>query len=209
MTLVRRVIAYELGMWRSLFRWVLRRPAAEPGAETFSYTGVVAPMLWAFIVLSTVEIPILDLILKHTLGWPSLRKVAAALGAYGVLWMLGLWASMKVHPHVVGDTGIRIRGGVTVDLTLDWEAVTDVRHRYRSLPSSRTVQIEHEDGRAILSVGAGGQTSVDVVLREPTVIPLPKGPSEPVTEVRCYADDPHAFLAAAHARKGPLLSPPV
>ncbi len=56
------------------YRWLLRRPpTTEPGAEVFSYAGVVQPILIAFIVLSAVEIPILDLILAHTL--PSLRKV--------------------------------------------------------------------------------------------------------------------------------------
>ncbi|MGW5667805.1 hypothetical protein [Micromonospora sp. NPDC003776] len=89
-------VRYEIGMWRSLFRWLLRRPqTTEPGAEVFGYVGVVQPILIAFIVLSAVEIPIFDLILRHTLPWPSVRTVVLALGVWGLLWMIGLFASVS------------------------------------------------------------------------------------------------------------------
>jgi len=37
------------------------------------------------------------------------------------------------------------------------------------------------------------------VLREPLSVRLPKGPSEPVREIRLYADDPTALVE--HARR--------
>lgn len=196
--LLRRALAYEVGMWRSLGRWLLRRPyALEPRAETFSYVGVVKPILGVFIALSTIEIPILDLILRHTVGWPSVRHVAVGLGIWGVLWMFGLFASLRIHPHIVDDTGLRVRNGISVDFAVPWAAVARVERRYRSLPSSRTVQIEQDDGKTIVNISTGSQTSVDVVLHEPISVPLPKGPSGPVGEIRLYADDPDALVARA------------
>jgi hypothetical protein len=50
---------------------------------------------------------------------------------------------------------------------------------------------------------AASQTSVDVRLRRPTTFPLPKGESEPVEELRLYADDPDAFVRKARALVGP------
>lgn len=185
-------------MWRSLGRWILRRPPAlEPGAEAFSYVGVVKPILGAFIALSAVEIPIFDLIIRHTVPWPSVRHTVLALGILGLLWMIGLFASLRIHPHVADATGLRVRNGFSVDFLVPWTAVATVGARYRSLPSSRAVQVEHDDAATILNVGAGRQTSVDVVLREPLSVALPKGPSEPVTEIRLYADDPAALVARA------------
>lgn len=196
--LLRRVLAYELNIWRSLYRWLLRRPyRLEPGAETFSYIGVVKPILGVFIALSTIEIPIFDLILKHTVGWPSVRRAAVALGIWGVLWMIGLFAALRIHPHVVDDTGLRVRSGFSVDFAVSWTAVARVDRSYRSLPSSRTVQTEQDDDRTVLNIVTGSQTSVDVVLREPISVPLPKGPSGPVHEIRLYADDPDALVARA------------
>ncbi|WP_255608354.1 PH domain-containing protein [Micromonospora sp. PLK6-60] len=181
-------------MWRSLARLVLRRPVAPPpGAEAFSYVGVVSPILGVFIGLSVIEIPILDLILRHTVPWTWVRYAALALGVWGVLWMIGLFASLRLHPHLLGADGLRIRNGTSVDVTLPWSAVATVGARYRSLPSSRTIQVEDD----VLHICAGSQTSVDVVLGAPIQVPLPAGPSRPVREIRLYADDPAALVARA------------
>ncbi|MFC6023352.1 hypothetical protein ACFP2T_45265 [Plantactinospora solaniradicis] len=191
MPLLRKAVVYELTMWRSLYRWILRRPVAPEGTVAFSYAGVVTPLLIVFIVVSAIEIPILDLILP----WKTARIIAAALGVYGLLWMIGLLASLRVHPHVIGDAGIRIRNAASIDVTLPWDAVETVRKRYRSLESSRAVQVDRSGATIVLNIGAASQTSVDIVLRRPTTVPVPKGADEPVHEVRCYADDPEGFVA--------------
>ncbi|MEE6262927.1 hypothetical protein [Plantactinospora sonchi] len=197
-SLVRTAVAYESAMWRSLFRWVLRRPVSyPPGAVTFSYLGVVRPILVMFIVLSAVEIPIFDLIIARLVPWQPARYLVLALGVYGLIWMLGLFAMLQLHPHVLDDTGIRVRNGISLDLTIPWDGVAAVHKRYRSLPSGKGVQVERDDSGPIVNLGVGSQTSVDVVLREPVRLALPKGPSEPTDRVRIYADDPDAFVASA------------
>ncbi|MEU2702582.1 MULTISPECIES: PH domain-containing protein [Micromonospora] len=197
--LARRAVAYEWGMWRSLTRWILRRPyPVAPGAGTYAYVGGVQPILLAFIALSTIEIPILDVILRHTVDQPTVRHAAIALGVWGVLWMIGLLAALRIHPHVVDDAGLRVRNGTSVDVTIPWSAVARVAVRRRSLPSSRAVQYDADDP-AVLNLGVGSQTAVDVVLRESLSVRLPNGPSKPVREIRLYADDPTAL--AEHARR--------
>ncbi|MEU5938507.1 hypothetical protein ABZ807_04845 [Micromonospora sp. NPDC047548] len=203
LVLLRRAVAYEIGMWRSLHRWLLRRPLMlSPGAEAFSYVGVVKPILGVFIGLSAIEVPIFDLILSRTVPWQWVRQVVLGLGIWGLLWMIGLFASLRVHPHVLDADGLRVRNGASVDIALPWTAVAAVAARYRSLPSSRTVQVEQGDAGPILHVATGGQTSVDVVLREPLTVALPKGPSAPVSEIRLYADDPDALVALARRHLG-------
>ena len=189
--LLRKAAAYEVTTWRSLYRWILRRPVAPEDEAAFSYAGVVTPLLIVFIVVSAIEIPILDLILP----WKTARIIAAAVGVYGLLWMIGLLASLRVHPHVLGDAGIRIRNAASIDVTLPWDAVETVRKRYRSLESSRAVQVDRTGATIVLNIGAASQTSVDIVLRRPMVVPVRKGADEPVHEVRCYADDPEGFVA--------------
>ncbi|GIG92387.1 hypothetical protein [Plantactinospora endophytica] len=192
-TLLRKATVYELGMWRSLFRWTTRRPTGPAGTVPFGYAGVVTPLLIVFIVVSAIEIPILDLILP----WKIARIIAAVVGVYGLFWMIGLLASLRVHPHLLGDSGVRIRNGISLDLTLPWTAIETVRRRHRSLPSSRAVQVERTDTRVVLSVGVASQTSVDVLLREPTVLPVPKGTDDPVHELRLFVDDADGFVALA------------
>ncbi|MFC4019260.1 hypothetical protein ACFOW4_15110 [Micromonospora sp. GCM10011542] len=196
--LLRRAAATESAMWRSLYVWARRRPLPlAPGDDPFSYLGVVKPILGIFIGLSAVEIPIFDLIVTNVVPWRPARWIVLVLGIWGLLWMVGLLASMKVHPHVVGDTGIRVRLSAGIDLRVPWQDIEAISKRHRSLPSSRSVQIEEEGERRVLHVVVGSQTSVDVRLRRPTIFDLPQGPTEPIDELRLYADDPDGFLRSA------------
>jgi hypothetical protein len=185
----RQAIRFELAMWRSLFRWLTRRPVVPSGdATAVGYSAAKAPVIWIFITLNAIEIPAFHLLLP----WPTARHIVDLLGAYGLIWMLGILASVYVHPHVVDDTGLRVRSGLSVDIPIPWGDVATVRARTRSLSRSRTVQIDDH----VLSVVALSQTNVDVVLRGPTTLPV-RGNGELVTEVRLYADDPAALVARA------------
>ncbi|MFC8300224.1 hypothetical protein [Micromonospora orduensis] len=196
--LLRRAATAEAAMWRSLYLWARRRPLPrEPGDEPFGYLGVVKPILGIFIALSAVEIPIFDLIVTHVVPWRPARWIVLGLGVWGLLWMVGLYASMTIHPHVVGDTGLRVRLSSGIDIRVPWRDIEALRKRYRSLPSSRSVQVEREKDRQVLHLAVGSQTSIDVLLRRPLTFDLPKGRSVPVNELRLYADDPDGLLRSA------------
>lgn len=202
--LLRRAAAAEAAMWRSLYVWARRRPLPlKPGDETFGYLGVVRPILGIFIGLSVVEIPIFDLIVTHVVPWPPARWIVLGLGIWGVLWMVGLFASMTIHPHVVGDTGLRVRVSSGIDIWIPWRDVEALRKRHRSLPSGRSVQVEQEGDRRVLHLSVGSQTSIDVLLRRPTTFDLPTGRSAPMDELRLYADDPDGLLRSAQGTPAP------
>lgn len=198
MPILRTAAAMEAASWRSMYVWLRRKPLTlSPGDETFSYLGVVKPILGVFIGISAVELPIFDLIVRRLVPWEPARWIVLVLGVWGLLWMIGLFASMKVHPHVVGATGLRVRMAASLDLTVPWREVESVSKAYRSLPSGKSVQVEQEGDRTVLSIVLASQTSVDLKLREPVVFHLPKGPSAPVDVLRIYADDPDALVRAA------------
>lgn len=193
----RTVLTYEAAMWRGLYHWITRRPRGlAPGDAAFGHAGAVKPILVVFIVLSAVEIPVFDLIVSRLVPWAFVRYLVLAAGVYGLIWMFGLLGALLTSPHVVGDAGIRVRNGTSVDVTIPWDAVAGVSHRYRSLPSSRAFQVEGP----VLNLGTGGQTAVDVTLSRP--LTLPRTGPDGVHEVRFYADDPKALVAEARRRLG-------
>jgi hypothetical protein len=187
---------YETGIWRSLYRWVARRPAAA-GGEPFPYAGAVTPVLWAFIVVSAIEVPVVHL----RMPWEVVRRVALVLGAYGVVWMIGMLASMRVHPHVVEPAGLRVRYGFAVDVLVPWERIAEVRYRMRALEGVRSIQVHGDGDTRVLSLGVGSQTTVDVVLREPVLLPVRQAAGEPVAQLRLHADDPRRLVT--RLREGP------
>ncbi|MCZ7375791.1 hypothetical protein [Micromonospora sp. WMMC250] len=196
--LLRRAAQAEAATWRSLYVWARRRPLPlAAGDEPFGYLGVVKPILGIFIGLSVVEIPIFDVVVTHVVPWRPARWIVLGLGIWGLLWMIGLYASMTLHPHVVGDRGLRVRLSSGIDVFVPWTDVEALRKRYRSLPSSRSVQVEQEGDRQVVSVSVGSQTSIDVLLRRPMTFDLPRGGSVPTNELRLYADDPDGLLRSA------------
>ena len=185
----RWLIRMEIGIWRSLFFWVTRRvPGADSGVRAFSYSRQITPIIGAFIFVSLIELPVVHLLIP----WDVVRLVVVILSVWGLLWMVGLLASMKVFPHLLGERELRVRYGHGLDVPVPWDAVASVGAARGSVASGKSAVVE--DG--VLSVPVMKQTRVEVRLREPTALPLPDGIEE-VTAVRLYADDPRGFVAAA------------
>lgn len=192
--LARRVVAFELALYRSLFRWVARRPDIPSDAVAFPYIGAIAALLWAFIFVSAIELIALHLLLP----WETIRLIVDIVSIWGLIWMLGFMASFKVHPHLVSDSGLRIRNGAATDITVPWDAIARVGVRERSRDKSTAIQLDQDEQGTVLNVVVGSRTNVNVTLLRPLVVPLSKG-EEPVTEIRLYADDARGL--AKHVRE--------
>ena len=185
----RSALAMEAKGWESLFRWIARKPDIPSGATGFGYSAPLMPILIVFIVLSAVEIPILDLILHP---WPVPRIIALVLGVWGVTFMLGMLAGFRVNPHVVGPDGLRIRSGTRVDIPIAWDDVESIRLRRHGLESSRAIQVTGTDDAKTLHVVVQSETGIELALRRPITVSLPSGAA-----VNFYADDPAALIARA------------
>lgn len=192
-SLAKRALHAELRVYSSIGRAIVRRPAIEPGGTGIGYHRPVLTVLIIFIVLSAVEIPILDLIVHP---WPAVRIAVLILGIWGLTWMLGLLCAMLQRPHTVGPTGIRIRNGLEIDVPIGWSAVASVEisKRVDEPKSPRVADGEYAERMQ-------DETNILIELERPTPIRLPglapRGGAHEVTRVRLWADGPRAFLAAA------------
>jgi hypothetical protein len=197
LSLLRRGVMFEVRLYLSLFRWVTRRPVTpSPQVHAFGYTRDVTPLLWLWIFASAIEIPFLHLLIP----WPTVRIVALVLGGWGVAWMIGFLATLKVHPHLLSDYALRVRSGHSTDITIPFEAIATIAVQRRDLPSSsRTLQPRETSSGMDLQVSVSGQVNVHVVLRQPTTVPTPKGSME-ITELSFLADDAQALVSRARSR---------
>ena len=180
----------EVGVWQSLYRFVFRRPRVPAGATGFAYHSPVMTILMIFIVLSAVEVPILDLIVHP---WPWLRIPLLILGIWGLTWMIGLALSYLTRPHAVGPEGIRARVGADIDVDLPWDVVASVE-RARDVAEKAPKLRDEEHGRT-LSLRMANETNVLVVLEKPVITRL-SGREAEIDAVRLWADDVDGFLDA-------------
>lgn len=191
--LARRAVEFEAAGWRSLARWVLRRPDAEPGDAAFAYHGPLLAPVVVILVLSFIEVVALDLLVPWP--WQWLRVVLLILGVWGAVLVLGMLAGVIVHPHTAGPSGLRVRYGAGLDVRIPWDAVANAR-RVRRSRDGRTVQV---DG-ATLHVVVSNQTTVEVTLNRPVTVALTGGRTAEITELRFHADDAAGLVAAVRAR---------
>ena len=196
LSLARRAVVFELRLYWSLLRWVARRPDLPSGAEVVTYHRTVTPVLWLWIFASAVEVPLVHVLIP----WDTVRIIALAVSVWGLLWMVGFLASLTVHPHLLGESELRIRHGATLSLAVPLESVAAVTTKQQDLPSSvRTLQPRETEDGVDLRIGVSGQVNVHAVLAAPLTVPTAKGDLR-VTELSFWADDPRALVAAVRQR---------
>lgn len=191
-----RALRVELRIYASIGRLIARRPAIAPGAAGFTYHRPVLTVLVIFIVLSAVEIPIIDLIVHQ---WPVVRIAFLVLGIWGLTWMVGLLAAYLTRPHTVGPCGIHVREGLELDVALPWGDIASVALD-RRVDEPKSPRITEAEASRTLAIRMQDETNIEIELERPTAIRLPglrpKGGVHEVTHVRLWTDDPKGFMAA-------------
>ena len=191
---LKRALLVELSIYANIGRFIARRPAIPRGAAGFGYHKPVLTVLIIFIVLSAVEIPLVDLIVHR---WPAVRIGFLILGIWGVTWMFGLLCAYLMRPHTVGTEGIRIRQGLEIDLPLAWDDIASVA-RVKRVDEPKSPRIVEADGGRTLAFRMQDETVIEIELERPTVVRLPglppKGGRQEITAVRIWVDDPKAFM---------------
>ncbi len=192
-----RALRAELRVYSSIGRAIARRPAVPPGGTGIGYHRPVMTVLIVFIVLSAVEIPIIDLIVHR---WPAVRIGFLILGIWGLTWMIGLLCAMLLRPHAVAPGGILIRGGLEIDVTIPWSAVASVAIN-RRIDEPKQPRVTERPNGWEYAERVQNETNIVIELEQPYAVRLPglapRGGEHLVTSVRIWADDPRALLDAA------------
>lgn len=187
--LARRAWFMEVRGYLAIWRFVARRPRVPDDARGFEYHQPVLPVLVVFVVVSAIEVAIVDVVVQR---WPTIRIPLLVLGLWGLVWMVGLLCGMLTRPHVVAAEGIRARYGPEVDIALDWADIASVERRDRQRRGKEPALTRDADG-ATYHLRISDRTNIDITLDGPTQIVLPRG-VETVKTVAIWVDDPRGFL---------------
>jgi hypothetical protein len=193
--LAKRAILIEVRGYQSIYRFLFRRPKVPVGAEGFSYHKPILAIMIVFIVVSAVEVVVLDWIVSR---WAYVRIPVLIISVWGLVWMLGLLFGMLVRPHAVGPDGIRVRYGSEVDIPIAWNDVYSVTRRKEALQNKQPKVTFDDSGLATLHMRIQNATNIEVRLERPVPLKLPHG-IETVSRVMLYADDPQRFMDAVRS----------
>lgn len=186
-----RLTALELVMMAGALRFLLggwRRP--DP--EGFGYTrmaglGMVLPVLPLLLVGDVV---LLEALTRHLS--PGLRLALHAAGLYGLLWIVGLWTSLRARPHTVQDGVATFRRGILASLSVPLEQLEGVE----ALPAFKDDWARLAFMKGVMTFGANGPPFMLLKLREPAAPLGLLGPGKARDRVRVFVDDPERLRMA-------------
>jgi hypothetical protein len=197
-----RSASLERVMYASIFRAILRKPWKAHDAQGFRYHAQSLTVLVIFLVLSAVEIVVLDLIVHP---WPWLRIPLLIIGIWGLVWMTGLLCAHFMRPHTVGADGIRVRDGLDMDVHVPWDDVYSVARVSRTFEPKTPTVVDDDRGRSLV-MSVTDQSNIEIVLEGPTSIRLPglapKGGEQIVDRLYLWTDEPKQFLDAVRTHIG-------
>lgn len=191
LAMAKHALVFELNIYKSLLRWLLRRPSVPAGFEPVGYARLVTPMLALWIFGSALELPLVHVLVP----WHGVRIALLVVGVWGLLWMVGLLAGLRSYPHLLGPDTLRIRNGAMHDIAVPWASIEKVTTEDRSLPSSMWVlQPQDTDHGAHLNVAVSGRVNVHLALREQLAVSTRSGELA-VAGVSLWVDEPRDVVA--------------
>lgn len=158
------------------------------GDRTFGYSAQVRPFLWVFIVVTPLEVLLVEMIVPWFWLW-------AVLLAFGVLSALLMgWQLRMLHKfkHSVDDEHLWLRYAREFEYRIPLAAVESVTQGTTSRSLHRTRSVV--DGTLVLEVS--GSTNVSLRLNAPQEIDLGRRGAHDVTKIEFWVDDPGDVVRA-------------
>jgi hypothetical protein len=199
---ISRLIALELTVLGSALRYVFggwRQPARA--GFTYHREAALRMFLPVLPLMAAADVVLLELvILPNVARW--IRIAVHILALYGVLWIIGLWASLRARPHHIRDGRAILHRGLLRHLELPLDQIASVG----AMPTfSDDWKLRAYRKRAI-RVDVAGPAILELRLHAPIRAIGVLGPGRASDHVLVAVDDPAAFTAALGAALGAALS---
>lgn len=191
-----RIAALELEIWLAVWRLIFRRRHPElfyPASRSVLGYFTIFVVFTAPVELSLVHI----LIPSATIAW-----IVTGVSAYGIFWIVGMYASIKTTPHLIDKSGLTVRYGILGSVKIPWYVI-------ESVMAESTKPSKPGDGLRIERTASGDYEAwlmsagqADVTIRLRTLV-RPRGVvrlGAPVRAVHVAVDRPGDFASAVQNR---------
>ncbi|MFH5232800.1 hypothetical protein [Antrihabitans spumae] len=175
---VARWILLEVRLWMSLVWWIFRRESRRQRPKTFAYHAGRRPIIIALVAFIAFDVVVLHLVLMLIFGNRPWIWLLAAVDVYGVVWIIGIYASMVTIPHRILRDSIELNNGFRDQLVVPMTAVKVVAQRVKDDSGIKQMAIQR-DGSALFSSGPANvaielDDSASVIRRGEPLAQVPK-----------------------------------
>ena len=192
---VRRLLRSEAAILLTLPAALLRavrRPS--PDEVRYARGDNELPLALALAPAIAAETAVVHLLVPDSLA--AVRIAVLVVSAYGLMWIVGWAAGLRVYPHLVRDGVLRARLGQLYRADVPLEGIRSVSVRRERLGARTALALDGE--RAAFAVG--GRVDVHLELNAPVMVERPFGEPVRVTALSIAADDPHELARRLAAR---------
>lgn len=191
-----RLLMLEPRLWWCFGVWALRRVPRGPGFFPYRKRSPLGLLILVLLFTTPVEVLLLELLIP--IFWIRLLLLVAAI--YGLFFIVAVYASLVVLPHVATETGLLVRYGVLAELWAPFDRVARVSaERHEGPRGSLGIPAE---GLSLIDEEAwfvvGGRTDVVLEFDRPLALARLRG-DRPVRLARLAVDTPEALLEAVEA----------
>ena len=193
--LAARAIVLEIRMWAHLLGWLLgRRPR---GPQYFSYhRRSFIPWL---LLLVVVELPVEVVLAELFVPWGWLRWTLLLLSIYGLIWVLGLHASLVMLPHVLEDDRLLVRSGIFLEGAVRYADVAQLEVGRFEVKGRREGFYVDPSGRSAWQL-LGGRADVRLRLASPTSFRRALRRTPLIETLHLSVDEPERFAQALRGK---------
>lgn len=189
---IARLAAFELVIVGSAVRFGFggwRR--ALPAGFTYHRESGLRVFLPILPLLAVGDVLLLELVLlPHAAMW--IRIVVHVLAIYGVVWLVGLYASMRARPHQLVDGRLMLHRGLLGRVEIAREQIASIA----PLPSFADDWKKRAYCKGAIRIDVAGPPILELHLEEPVRPIGVLGEGAARTRVLVAVDDPTAFIAA-------------
>ena len=186
-----RLMALELVMLGSALHFLVGGYRQE-APEGFSHhrEAALRAILPALPLMIPGDFLLTNTLLKGMAPW--LRWLLHGSSVYGVLWLVGYYATLKARPHQLRDSRLELNLGLLKSVTLPAGQVLAAS----PLPAFEDDWARHAHMKGVEKLVAKGNTMLELKLATPVQVMGLLGPGRPTDRLAVSVDDPSAFLAA-------------
>lgn len=173
-----------------LFGWLQRFTTSDPSLTLLSHHrasryGALVGMFGGALLLETIG---LHLVIQHwsdTAAW-----VLTALSIYSLIWLIGDYQAVRLHPHVLSDQQLLIRTGLRWRIDVDWHNIAAVQRT----PPHRSRRVDY------VNAAVEGEPKLVLQLHEPVTARGLFGIQRRVRQIGLTVDDEATLRAALRER---------
>lgn len=170
--------------------WFKKFENSNPNNVPFSYhrKSGYAAILGVIVLVLITETLALHLLLQQ---WSGLAAwILTSLGMYGLIWMLGDYHAMRLHPIVLSDNTLFLRTGLRwrIDLLRDNIAAIEKFHA------------REQRGKEYLSLAIFGAPHWVIICKQPVLVRGLFGIKRVVSRIGLTVDDERSFIESLQQR---------